>query len=126
MSSPKQEQLDNTVVLNVTVFEKVPGKQVELPRHKTINITDLLRKNELTSFYQVNAISQFSGKEDEFGTSPYETRFVVDEVRIRNLGKSIENIIDAAIVNSNQSKAVKQLIDSEICGFLSKCWNTID
>ena len=126
MSSPKQAQLDNTVVLNVTVFEEVPGKQVELPRHKTINITDLLTKNGVTSFYQMNAISQFSGKEDEFGTSPYEVRFVVDEVGIRNLGKSIENIIDAAIVNSNQSKAVKQLIDSEICGFLSKCWNTID
>ena len=126
MSSPKQEQLDNTVVLNVTVFEEVPGKQVELRRHKTINITDLLKENGVTSFYEINAISQFSGEEDEFGSSPYEVRFIVDEVRIRNLGKSIENIIDAAIVNSNQSKAVKQLVNGEIGGFLQKCWNTID
>lgn len=125
MSSPKQEQLDNTV-LNVTVFEEVPDKGIGLPKHKTIDITNFLKDNGVTSFYQVNAITRFfNNKEDEYGSTPYETRFVIDEVRIRNLGKSIENIIDAAIVNSNQSKAVKKLIDDTIASFLSKCWETI-
>lgn len=120
MTSSKQETLANAV-LNVTVFKKIPGKDISIPTKETIDIAGPLNEKGV-GFYQIHGISTWAG-EDEYGCTPVDSRFVIDDAAIRNLGTEIENIMDAAIVNSTQAKAVKKLINDKICTFIGKQWS---
>ncbi len=78
MKSPNQSTAKT--FLNVTIFkplEKNPN--VGVPQSKTIDITNLLEDNGVESFYNINGISRCDvGEEDEYGSNPTETRFVLD------------------------------------------------
>lgn len=123
MNSPKKAALSKAV-LNVTTYKQVPGKEyIEYPQATTIDISDLLDKNGVDHIDQINGVSFF--EEDEEGLSPVFTRFVVDDEDINTLGYEIYDIIDAAIVNEKQGKAIKNLIASRFDSFRTKHWEQI-
>jgi hypothetical protein len=125
MESPNQSTVKT--FLNVTIFkplEKNPN--VGLPEAKQIDITELLNENGVESFYNINGVSHCELNEGgEYGDVPAETRFVLDELTIRGIAKDFDRIIDAAIVNTNQAKAVKDLTHSVIDNLLRNCWDSI-
>ena len=125
MKSPNQSTVKT--FLNVTIFkplEKNPN--VGLPQPKTIDITELLKENNVESFYNINGISQCDvGEEDEYGANVIETRFVIDEVALNELMGSIFRIVDASIVNQKQSDAVRKLVMSEFDNLKRHCWDNI-
>lgn len=125
MKSPNQSTVKT--FLNVTIFkplEKNPN--VGLPQSKTIDITELLKENGVESFYNVNGVSRCDvGETGEYGDSPVETRFVLDEVNLNKLMDNIFRIIDASIVNQKQSDAVKKLVMGEFDGMKRRCWDVI-
>lgn len=125
MKSPNQSTVKT--FLNVTVFkplEKNPN--VSLPQSRAIDITNLLEDNGVESFYNINGISRCDvGEEDEYGSNPVETRFVLDEVNLNQLMDRIFCIVDASIVNQKQSESVKKLIESEFNNRVRQCWDNI-
>lgn len=125
MKSPNQSTAKT--FLNVTIFkplEKNPN--IGLPEAKQIDITELLKENGVESFYNINGVSHCElEKEGEYGDVPAETRFVLDELTLRGVAKDFDRIIDAAIVNTNQAKAVKDLTHSVIDNLLRNCWDNI-
>ena len=125
MKSPNQSTVKT--FLNVTIFkplEKNPN--VGLPRAKTIDITELMKENDVESFYNINGISRCDvGEEDEYGANVVETRFVLDEAALTKLMENIFRIIDASIVNQKQSDAVKKLVMSEFNNRKRQCWDAI-
>ena len=126
MESPNQSTVKT--FLNVTIFkplEKNPN--IGLPQPKTIDITDLLKENGVESFYNVNGISRCDvGETGEYGSTPVENRFVLDEVNLDQLMDRIFRIIDASIVNQKQSDAVKKLVMSEFDNRKRQCWDNIN
>ena len=125
MKSPNQSTAKT--FLNVTIFkplEKNPN--IGLPQAAQIDITELLKENGVESFCNINGVSHCElDEEGEYGDTPAETRFVLDELRIRGIAKDFDRIIDAAIVNTNQAKAVKDLTHSTIDNLLRNCWDNI-
>lgn len=125
MKSPNQSTAKT--FLNVTIFkplEKNPN--VGLPQSKTIDITELLEENDVENLYNINGISRCDvGEEDEYGSTPVETRFVTDEALLHHVEAKIARIIDASIVNAKQADAIKGLIDSEFNVFVRRCWDRI-
>ena len=121
MTDPKQPSAK--VVLNATTFKEIDDSKIGVPTPVSIDITDLLDQYDvLPSCIHGVSISGIAG---EFGDNPVYTSFVVREEDIRQMVDEIYNVIDAAIVNTNQSKASKRLIDNILCAFLSKCWDKI-
>lgn len=125
MKSPNQSTAKT--FLNVTIFkplEKNPN--IGLPQPKTIDITELLEENGVESFYNINGVSRCEvGETDEYGSSPVETRFVLDEAYLNRLLDNIFRIIDASIVNQKQSDAVKNLVEGEFGNMKRQCWDAI-
>ncbi len=125
MKSPNQPTAKT--FLNVTIFkplEKNPN--VGVPQSKTIDITNLLEDNGVESFYNINGISRCDvGEEDEYGSNPTETRFVLDGANLNQLMDRIFCIVDASIVNQKQSESVKKLIESEFNNRKRQCWDAI-
>lgn len=120
MDSPKKAQLSKAV-LNVTTYKTHPENEfIGIPQVTSIDITDLLDKNGVNHISQVNGVSFF---EDE--DAPVFTRFVIDDTEIDKLSADIFDIIDAAIVNEKQSKAIKHLVASRFDTFRFKHWEQI-
>lgn len=120
MDSPKKAQLSKAV-LNVTTYKQHPENEfIGIPQATTIDISDLLDKNGVDHIDQINGVSQFISDE-----SPCLTRFVIDESEMDTLSKDIFDIIDAAIVNEKQSKAIKHLVASRFDSFRFKHWEQI-
>lgn len=124
MNDPKQSTAK--VVLNAITYklDEINDGKIGVATPVSIDIADLLKQHNVlpTSIY---GISTSTGKEGEFGESVVYTNFVVSEAEIRKMIDEIYNVIDTAIVNTNQSKASKRLIDNILVTFLSKCWNKI-
>ena len=125
MKSPNQSTVKT--FLNVTIFKPLEKNPlVGLPQSKTIDITELLKENNVESFYNVNGVSRCDvGEEDEYGANPVETRFVLDERNLTKLMENIFGIIDASIVNQKQCDAVKKLVMGEFDNMKRQCWDTI-
>lgn len=117
MDNPKQASLPK-VVLNVTTYKEVGD--IGVPMAKSIDITDILDKNGVDFSTQVNGVSDVPGNE-----GPIFSRFVVDEKELNSLAKDINGIIDAAIVNEKQGKAIKKLIEDRFYHFSFKHWERI-
>lgn len=117
MDNPKQAQLSK-VVLNVTAYKEIGDFSV--PMAKSIDITDILDKEGVDYFTQINGVSECP---DEGGV--VHSRFVVDEQELALLSEDINGIIDAAIVNDKQSKAIKKLIKDRFDNFSFKHWEQI-
>ncbi len=123
MNSPKKAALSKAV-LNVTTYKTHPENEfIGIPQATSIDITDLLDKNGVDDISQINGASFF--EEDEEGISPVLTRFVIDDAEIDKLSADIFDIIDAAIVNEKQSKAIKHLVASRFDSFRFKHWEQI-
>lgn len=122
MNDPKQPTAK--VVLNAITYKEIPDKKIGVPMPVSIDISDLLEQHDVHPVC-IHGVSICPGQEGEYGESVTYTSFVVREEDIRQMVDEIYNVIDAAIVNTNQSKASKRLIDNILCAFLSKCWDKI-
>lgn len=117
MDNPKQASLPK-VVLNVTAYKEIGDFSV--PMAKDIDITDILDKEGVTFSSQINGVSDYPVSD-----GPIISRFVVDEDELLTLSSDISSIIDAAIVNEKQSKAIKKLIKDRFDHFSFKHWENI-
>lgn len=122
MTDPKQSPAK--VVLNAITFKEINDSKIGVPTPISIDITDLLEQHNVLPVC-VHGVSISPEKEGKYGESVTYTSFVVREEDIRQMVDEIYNVIDAAIVNTNQSKASKRLIDNILVAFLSKCWDKI-
>ena len=122
MNGPKQSTAKT--VLNAITYKEINDSKIGIPTPVSIDIADLLKQHNVlpTSIY---GISTYTEKEGEFGEAVAYTNFVVREADIRQMVDRIYNIVDAAIVNTNQGLAVKSLIEDTLDSFLSECWNRI-
>lgn len=117
MDNPKQASLPK-VVLNVTTYKEVGDFSV--PMAKSIDVTDILDKEGVNYSSQVNGVSEHPD-----GDGVVSSRFVVDEQELILLSNDISGIIDAAIVNEKQGKAIKKLIGDKFRQFSFKHWENI-
>ena len=122
MTDPKQSPAK--VVLNAITYKEINDSKIGVPTPISIDVSDLLRQHNVLPVC-IHGVSICPEKEGEYGESVTYTSFVVREEDIRQMIDEIYNVIDAAIVNTNQSKASKRLIDNILCAFLSKCWDNI-
>ena len=122
MTDPKQ--LTDKVVLNAISYKENNDGKIGTTTPINIDISGLLKEYNVfsTSIY---GISTSADKEGECGESVVHTNFVVSENDIRKIIDKIYNIVDAAIVNMNQSLAVKSLIEDVLDSFIEKCWDKI-
>lgn len=120
MDNPKKAQLSK-VVLNVLTFKKDPeNSSVEIPQTTSIDISDLLDKNGVDHIFQIHGISKSADD-----VSPALTRFVIGDDELISLSNDIFGIIDAAIVNEKQGKAIKNLVTDRFNTFVFKHWDKI-
>ena len=122
MTDPKQ--LTDKVVLNAISYKENNDGKIGFTTPINIDISGLLKEYNVfsTSIY---GISTSADKEGDCGESVVHTNFVVSENDIRKIIDKIYNIVDAAIVNMNQSLAVKSLIEDVLDSFIEKCWDKI-
>lgn len=122
MTDPKQPT--DKVVLNAISYKEDNDGKIGFTTPINIDISGLLKEYNVfsTSIY---GISTSADKEGECGESVVHTNFVVSENDIRKIIDKIYNIVDAAIVNMNQSLAVKSLIEDVLDSFIEKCWDKI-
>lgn len=117
MDNPKKASLPK-VVLNVTTYKDIGD--ISVPTADTIDITDILDEKGVHYSSQINGVSD-SPESD----GPVLSRFVVDERELLSLAEDINGIIDAAIVNEKQGKAIKKLIEERFNHFSFKHWENI-
>lgn len=123
MTDPKQSP--TKVVLNATTYKETNDGQYEGLTSVGIDITDLLEQNNVLPS-RIHGISVYDGLTGGLVPhAPSHTAFVVTDIELRQMVDEIYTVIDAAIVNTNQSKASKRLIDNILVAFLSKCWDEI-
>ena len=121
MNGPKQKTAKT--VLNAITFKELPGEKIGIPEPVSIDITDLLKEHNVPNL--IYGVTSWDGSVGEYGEVPAITRFVVDEVDIEHMVDEICNVIDAAIVNSNQAKAIKHLISNIEHSFVNTHWDKI-
>lgn len=120
MNSPKKAIEFSKAVLNVSTYKQHPNNEtVEMRQHASIDITDLLRENGIDEICQVNGVSAVEGEE---GLVALPT-FTNPEICL--LEKKISDVVDAAIVNEKQGKAIKKLIAKEFQEFIDEHWEPI-
>lgn len=117
MDNPKQASLPK-VVLNVTAYKEIGDFSV--PMARSIDITDILDKEGVNFSSQINGISEHPD-----GEGVISCRFVIDEAELLALSSDISGIIDAAIVNEKQGKAIKKLVKDRFDQFSFKHWENI-
>lgn len=117
MDNPKKASLPK-VVLNVTAYKEIGD--ISVPMTKNIDITDILDENGVSYSTQINGVSEFPD-----GEGVVQSRFVVDENELLSLSSDISGIIDAAIVNEKQGKAIKKLIKDRFDHFSFRHWENI-
>lgn len=122
MTDPKQPT--DKVVLNAISYKENNDGKIGFTTPINIDISGLLKEYNVfsTSIY---GISTSADKEGDCRESAVHTNFVVSESDIRKMIDKIYNIVDAAIVNMNQSLAVKSLIEDVLDSFIEKCWDKI-
>ena len=118
------KQPTDKVVLNAISYKENNDGKIGFTTPINIDISGLLKEYNVfsTSIY---GISTSADKEGECKESVVHTNFVVSENDIRKMIDKIYNIVDAAIVNMNQSLAVKSLIEDVLDSFIEKCWDKI-
>lgn len=120
MDSPKKTIEFSKAVLNVSTYKQHPSNDLaEMRQYTSIDITDLLRENGIDEICQVNGVSAIEGKE---GLVTLPT-FTNPEICL--LEKKISDVVDAAIVNEKQGKAIKKLIAKEFQEFIDEHWEPI-
>lgn len=120
MNSPKKAIEFSKAVLNVSTYKPHPSNEIaEMRQYTSIDITDLLRENGVDEICQVNGVSAIEGEE---GLLMLPT-FTNPEICL--LEKKISDVVDAAIVNEKQGKAIKKLIAKEFQEFIDEHWGPI-
>lgn len=120
MDSPKKAVEFSKAVLNVSTYKPhLSNEYADVGQCVSIDITDLLEKNGVDEICQVNGVSAIEGEE---GLLILPT-FTSPEICL--LEKKISDVIDAAIVNEKQGKAIKKLIAKEFQEFIDEHWDPI-
>lgn len=123
MSDPKQTTAK--VTLNAITYKEINNGEIGIPVPVSIDITDLLKQHNVLPS-EVHGVSIYDGVTSELvSQAPGHTAFVISDIEIRQMVDEFFNVIDAAIVNTNQSKASKRLIDNIFGSFLNKWWDKI-
>lgn len=129
MSSPKKAVELSKAVLNVTTYTTLPGNDfAEARRDVSIDITDLLKNNGVDSVYQINGVSSIEKDgltEPETEDGNLNTMLAISGPELSVLEKRVYDVIDAAIVNEKQGKAIRRLIGSKFDDFRSSHWEPI-
>ena len=125
MESPKQ--FTAKTFLNATTYKPyAKNPNLGIPEAVKIDITDLLKKNGVDSFYSVTGVSRCEANEKgEYGETPTETQFVVTEPQLLSLIVDISRIVDASIVNAKQAEAIKGLVSDCVNDLIDDCWDLI-
>ena len=126
MNSPKKEKLSKAV-LNVTTYNEDPeGKLPPVAQYDTIDITDLLKERGITSVCSVHGMWSVGGPYLPNGDeNEFIVEYTVTDPELRALCKEVTDILDIAIVNEKQNKALKNLIDSKFADFIDERWSPI-
>ena len=126
MDNSKKENLSK-VVLNVTTYEQHPAnKDVEFSKNTAIDITDLLAEYDIYDTFQINGVSSCEINETSSGEEhAFSAKFAISGSEMNALKRELYSIIDAAIVNDKQGKAIKKLIDDRFDEFSNKHWEPI-
>lgn len=126
MNSPKKDKLSKAV-LNVTTYKEDPeDKFPPVEQYEAVDITDLLRERGITSVCSVHGLWSVGGPylpggdEDEF-----IVEYAVTEEELWALCKDMADILDIAIVNEKQNKALKRLIEDKFSDFIEEHWDPI-
>lgn len=120
MNSPKKAVEFSKAVLNVSTYKPHPGNEfAEMRQYASIDITDLLRENGVDEICQVNGVSAIEGEEGLVALPA----FTNPEIYL--LEEKISDVVDAAIVNEKQGKAIKRLIAKEFQEFIDEHWEPI-
>lgn len=123
MTDPKQTTAK--VVLNAITYKKINNGEIGIPVPVCIDITDLLKQHNVLPG-EVHGVSIYDGVTSELDSqAPGHTAFVISGIEIRQMVDEFFNVIDAAIVNTNQSKASKRLIDNILGSFFNEWWGRI-
>ncbi len=127
MNSSKKEETLSKAVLNVSTYKQLPGSDfAEARQCTTIDITDLLREKDITSVFSVNGICTVGGPYLPGGNeNEFNFELAVSEPEINLLRREMCDIIDVAIVNDKQNKAIKHIIDDKFDKFISEHWEPI-
>ena len=122
MDNPKKDGLSK-VVLNVTTYKQIDGSAYGYPEASTVDITDVLAKAGFDLSKDVpglvNGVSQYGD------SGIVHTHFVVPEQNLHTLMGDINGIMEAAIVNTKQLKAVQNLVEAKFNEFTYKMWEQI-
>ena len=126
MNSPKKEKLSKAV-LNVTTYKEDPeDKFPPVAQYETIDITDLLKKRGITSVCSVHGLWSvggpylLGGDEKEF-----IVEYAVTEEELRALCRHVTDVLDIAIVNEKQNRALKNLVEDKFNDFIEDHWDPI-
>ncbi len=126
MNSPKKENLSKAV-LNVSTYKQLPGSDfAEARQCTTIDITDLLKEHDITSAFSVNGVCTVGGPYYPNGNeNEFNYMLAVSEPEIRALCKNVCDIVDVAVVNDKQNKAIKKMIEDKFNDFVVDHWRDI-
>ena len=120
MNSPKKAQLSKAV-LNITTYkESTEGKPSSASQHTSIDITSLLEEQGVVDVCQINGAWSVGEPGDDLSVE-----YAVTEPELLALERGISDVIDVAIVNDKQSKAIKKLLRDKFEHFIEEHWAPI-
>ena len=126
MNSPKKDVELSKAVLNITTYKSHPSNDfAEIRQQVAVDITELLREYGIDSICQVQGVSAVEHGEMVEGYEALSMLPTVTEPQVSCLEKKICDIIDAAIVNDKQGKAIKKLIGEEFDDFKFDLWDDL-
>ena len=125
MSEPKNTEYSK-ISITATTYEDYKG--IGIPQTKTFDVTDWMNKQGIRFIQDIKAITKSQVRELDINNleeSVPETMFVVQPNQYKKTEDDILTIIDAAIVNASQAKAIKELIRRAFEDMETTCWNKL-
>ena len=117
MSSPK-EAFFSKAVLNISTYTGPNGENLDVPRNYEIDITDFMKEHGLASIYQISGVTSLEKDGLRKDERPYlHTQIAIADDELMLLCKDVSDVLDTAIVNEKQSKAVKSVIEEKFNDF---------
>lgn len=110
MSSSKKVHELSKAVLNISTLKGPDGEYLDIPRTYSIDITDFLKKNGINTICKISGITALEEGPITAEGGDIVAQYVLTSEEANCLEKSVEDIVDAAVVNEKQCKAVKKLI----------------
>lgn len=125
MSESKNTEYSK-ISITATTYQDYKG--IGIPQTKTFDITDWMNEHGVKFIQDIKAITKSQVREldiDNIEESVPETMFVVHPGQYKKTEDDILTIIDVAIVNSSQAKAIKELIRRAFEDMETTCWDKL-